>query len=275
MERQEVLMRLKKIIQIIIIFTIFSYSSSSLFSRDSYENYRENRNKNEIYDTKERPLSEVRTGDNVELLDDLRGAVREEIDQTMSRERKASKKIINKNILIRDVRSIIRQEIEEAIRIKEKSYLKPGTFEVGGFMSFQSKGLSGSSADNNYRLKLFPLANYFLTSNFALGIKGEADINLTTSSHNYYIGVGPQFAFGLNRDDTICFYTTVFAGMSYNGAASKSIGFRYGNEIGLKFILTSGVILNAGVMILFDNSGDNVTGFQNLYVPTIGITAWF
>ena len=45
--------------------------------------------------------------------------------------------------------------------------------------------------------------------------------------------------------------------------------------MGIKFGMTSGLIFNAGVQLVFDNLGENVSGFQNIIVPTIGITAWF
>ncbi len=225
--------------------------------------------------TKDKPLSEVKASDREELMDDLRGAVRDEIDTTIDKERKASKKVVNKNQLVTDVRRIVREEIEDAIKIKEKTYLQKGTWEVGGFISAQFKGLSGNSADNNYRLNVFPMLNYFVLPNVAIGTKGEASFNLTAGDHNYNIGAGPVFVYGLDRRDQICFYTSIFAGMSYNSSLSDSLGFRYGNEIGLKFVLSSGVIINLGFMIAFDNAGDKVSGFQNILLPTIGITAWF
>jgi len=39
--------------------------------------------------------------------------------------------------------------------------------------------------------------------------------------------------------------------------------------------MSNGVIINAGVQLIFDNLGESVEGFQNIIVPTVGITAWF
>lgn len=256
----------------------------SLSAQESYEDYRYARDKNNRlypgkkksdYVRREKPLSEIKGADSEGFLDDLRGAVREEIDSSISKERKASKKVINENKLIGDIRRIVKEEIEDAISIRDKKYLNPYTWEVGGYISAQFKGLSSNASDNNYRFKILPVVNFFLMKNFALGLHGEADINITTGSQIYNVGAGPMFAFGIDKAERFCFYTTIFIGMSYNTALADKIGLRYGNELGLKFILTSGVILNVGIMVAFDNAGDNITGFQNIYLPTIGITAWF
>ncbi len=275
------------IYSVTVVFMIF-LSINIIYAQESYENYRSERsrysgsNGSEIkysskrhYVKKDKPLSEIKPGDREELLDELRGAVRDEIDSSINKERKASKKVINKNKLVTDVRKIVREEIKDAIKIKERVYLQPGTFEVGGFVSGQLKGLKSDESDNNYRIKLLPMLNYFVVSNVALGLKGEADFNLTTSTQIYNAGIGPQFVYGLDDNDEFCFYTSIFAGASYNSALSNSWGFRYGNELGLKIVMRSGVIMNFGVMIAFDNAGDQKTGFQNIILPTIGISAWF
>ncbi|MCP4132479.1 MAG: hypothetical protein GY754_16015 [bacterium] len=257
---------------LLIIFCILLFGEYTAFSREHYEDYRSDRKR---YERRDRPLSEIREEDREDILDDLRGAVREEIDESMSKERKASKKKIDESKLIQDVRQIVREEIEDAIKIKDSAYLKAGTWEVGGFFSFQVKALAGSTADNNTKLKLFPMVSYFLLTNLALGLKGEADLNLTTGTQSYTVGLGPQFIFGIDKADEICFYTTISLGVSIDTSRSSSLGYRFANELGVKFVLTSGVILNTGLMLVFDNGGDSMTGFQNLIIPAIGITAWF
>ncbi len=256
----------------------------SLAAQESYEDYRYARDKNnrqypgakkKDYVRREKPLSDVKSVDSEGFFDDLRGAVREEIDSSISKERKASKKVINENKLIGDIRRIVKEEIEDAISIRDKKYLSQFTWEAGGYISAQFKGLSSNADDNNYRFKILPVVNFFLLKNMALGLRGEADINITTGSQVYNVGAGPMFVFGIDKKERFCFYTSIFIGMSYNTAVTNKIGLRYGNEIGLKYILTSGVILNLGIMVAFDNAGDNISGFQNLYVPTLGITAWF
>lgn len=257
------------------LLAVFFFSSvfdQQITAQQSYEDYMYLREKKL---NRDRPLSEIRTGDSSDVMDDIRGAVREEIDETMNKERKASKKRIDKNSFIRDIRQIVREEIEDAIKIKEKSYLNFGTVEMGGFISYQSKGVESDENDNNTIIKLFPAVNFFIHSNVAIGLKGEADINLTLDTRSYNIGLGPVFIYGIDTADKFCFYASIFAGISMNTTLNDSFGYRYGNELGLKIILTSGVIMNLGVMIIFDNAGDNMTGFQNIIEPTIGISAWF
>ncbi len=269
------------------IMTVFIASAAVIpaVSQDSYEDYRYQRdtyNRDYPYQRsddgktrRESPLSDVSVREKEDFLDDLRGAVRDEIDTSISKERKASTQKINENKLIRDVRRIVKEEIEDAIKIKEKRYLTGGTWELGGFVSAQFKGLSSSEEDNNFRFRIQPTVNYFIFENMALSLRGEADFNVTASSQIYNAGAGPMFVFGLDRKETICFYTTIFAGVSMNTTLQNQMGFRYGNEFGFKFILTSGVILNFGALVAFDNAGDSMEGFQNIIIPTMGVTAWF
>jgi len=248
------------------------------FSRESYEDYLDRRYER-VYPkkntTRDKPLSEIRPGEREELLDDLRNAVRDEIDDSLSKERKAKKKNINKNDIVNQVRAIVKEEIEDAIKLKQSRYLRRHTIELGGFVSYQVKGVESDENDNNNILKLYPQFSYFLGSNIALTMKGEAELNLTTDTQAYSGGIGPQFVFGITKRDEICFYAEMMGGISRNSALNDKIGYRYSNGMGLKFVMNSGVILNLGVQLVFDNLGDNVTGFQNIVVPTLGITAWF
>ena len=253
-----------------------------LYSQETYEDYRDVRDKYNRRDyrsgggeKKDRPLSELSSSEREDLLDELRGAVRDEIDESMSRERRASKKKIDKEKLITDVKRVVREEIEDAIKIKEKRYLSFGTIEVGGFVAFQTRGLESDERDINYIFQLFPLFNYFVHPNIAISVKAEANFNLTSNTQLFNVNVGPSFVFGINKSDSICFYASIYNGISMDTAKNTNIGYRFSNEVGLKFVLTSGVILNLGVMVVFDNNGEQVTGFSNLFVPSLGITAWF
>ncbi len=259
------------------LFPVFSLAllllsiSIYLSARESYEDYRGPKEK---YANKDKPLSEIRTGDSEDLMDDLRGAVRDEIDQSLSKERKASKKTINKDALITDVKKIVKEEIEDAIRIKDKKYLSKNTIEIGGFISFQSIGLAGTPVDTNLILKLFPVFNYFFIPNFSLSFKATAEFNFTGNTQAFDIGTGPLFVFGLDKRDEICFYTAIYVGISLR-SGSAAVGFRVTDEIGLKFVLTRGLILSIGVGFAFDSSAVTVTGFQNLIIPAVGITGYF
>jgi len=173
------------------------------------------------------------------------------------------------------VKRVVREEIEDAIKIKEKRYLSFGTIEVGGFVAFQTRGLESDERDINYIFQLFPLFNYFVHPNIAISVKAEANFNLTSNTQLFNVNVGPSFVFGINKSDSICFYASIYNGISMDTAKNTNIGYRFSNEVGLKFVLTSGVILNLGVMVVFDNNGEQVTGFSNLFVPSLGITAWF
>jgi len=258
---------------------IVAIASVYLYSKSNEEDYRKKvvkkNNRSRVDVRRDKPMTEISIQDREELIEELRSAVRDEIDNSLQQERKAGEKKIDKEKLIKNVRKIVREEIDDAIKIKEKKYLSKGTIEVGGFFSFQSKGLGGSSADNNMKVNIYPMFNYFFTPNIALGMKAEASFNFTKGTQSYNGGVGPQFIFGINKDDSICFYTGVYLGASKDSSLSKAFGYRYSNEFGLKFVLNSGVIFNVGTMVVFDNGGDEKTGFQNILVPAIGISAWF
>ncbi len=253
--------------------------SGLLYGRESYEDYMEKNNKKnynkDIEIKRDKPLSEINPDDREELLDELRGAVREELDQSIKNENGDKNKKINQNKLVDEVRTIIKEEIEDAIKIKQNKYLRRYTIELGGFVSYQAKGVDSDEKDNNNILKVFPQFSFFVHSNVALALKGEAEFNLTNNTTAYSGGAGPQFIFGLTKKDDICFYADIMGGVSRNSELSKKLGYRYSNGLGLKFVMNSGVILSAGVQIVFDNLGENVTGFQNVIVPTLGITAWF
>ena len=73
--------------------------SGTISGRESYEDYmkqsdNKSYNKN-IEIRRDKPLSEVRPEDREELLDELRGAVRDELDQSMKDEKRGKDKNIN------------------------------------------------------------------------------------------------------------------------------------------------------------------------------------
>jgi len=253
--------------------------SGSIYGRESYEDYMDKNNKSsynkDIEIKRDKPLSEINPEDKEELLDELRGAVREELDQSIKDEKNDKDKKINQSKFVDEVRSIVKEEIEDAIRIKQSKYLRKNTIELGGFVSYQAKGVDSDEQDNNNVLKVFPQFAFFIDNNIALALKGEAEFNLTNNTQAYSGGIGPQFIFGITKKDDVCFYADIMAGISRNSQVNNKIGYRYSNGFGLKFVLTSGVIFNTGVQLIFDNLGQNVTGFQNVIVPTVGITAWF
>jgi len=271
-------MRGSKIFYLINIILIIILCGS-VYGRESYEDYMEKKKTDgktkDIYIKKDKPLSEISPEDQEELLDELRGAVREELEQSIKGEKNKDEKKVNHSKFVEEVRSIVKEEIEDAIKIKQSKYLKRWTVELGGFLSYQAKGVDSDENDNNNVLKVFPQFALFLDSNIAFAIKGEAEFNLTNDTQSYAGGAGPQFVFGLTKKDDVCFYADIMAGVSRNSEVSDELGYRYSNGFGFKFVMTSGVIFNIGVQVVFDNLGENVTGFQNVIVPTIGITAWF
>ncbi len=271
-------MRVKVILYpITIIVTIIL--SGSIYGRESYEDYMDKNNKDSynknIEIKRDKPLSEIKPEDREELLDELRGAVREELDQSIKDEKGDKDKKIYQGKFVEEVRSIVKEEIEDAIRIKQSKYLRKYTVELGGFVSYQAKGVDSDEQDNNNILKVFPQFAFFIDNNISLALKGEAEYNVTNKTKSYSGGAGPQFIFGITKKDDVCFYAEIMAGISRNSEVSNKFGYRYSNGFGLKFVLSSGVIFNTGVQLIFDNLGQNVTGFQNIIVPTIGITAWF
>ena len=271
-------MRVKEIFYpLVVILTIIL--CSSIYGRESYEDYMDKNNK-ESYNKnieikRDKPLSEIKPEDRDELLDELRGAVREELDQSIKDDKGDKEKKIYQGKFVDEVRGIVKEEIEDAIRIKQSKYLRKYTVELGGFVSYQAKGVDSNAQDNNNILKVFPQFAFFVDNNISLAVKGEAEFNLTNKTQSYSGGAGPQFIFGLTKKDDVCFYAEIMAGVSRNSEVSNKIGYRYSNGFGLKFVLSSGVIFNTGVQLIFDNLGQNVTGFQNIVVPTLGITAWF
>lgn len=268
----------KKILIILLILILAPAIPGNISARESYEDYLESYNKKikgETSISRDKPLSEIRPGQRDTLLDELRGAVREEIDQGIVNEKSAENRTINDNKFVEDVRRIVKEEIEDAIKIKQLRYLKSGTYEIGGFLSFQARGVDSSDNDHNNILRIYPQFAYFLLNNIAIAVKGEAEFNLTADTQAYNAGLGPQFVFGITKNDDICFYADMMAGISRNTSLSKKFGYRYSNGLGVKFITVSGVIFNVGVQFVFDNLGGKTSGFQNLIVPTVGITAWF
>ncbi len=209
-------------------------------------------------------------------MDDLREAVSDEIDSAMSKERKAStRKIQNKSKLIQEVRQIVRKEIEEAINLKQKAYLSKGIIEIGGFFSLQVAAIEGNEQDNHLIIKFLPSCTYYFLPSFGINVRVGIDINLTTNIQNYYGLVGPQFVFPMDRREKFLFFTTFLIGITYSSNIGQPLGYRFGNDLGIKFIFSMGFAINVGLMIAFDNAGQTVSGFQDLIVPTIGITAWF
>jgi len=252
--------------------------TAGVYARESYEDYMEQRYRESgqnIRVKRDRPLSEINPAEKEDLLDELRGAVREEIDHSIKEEKSDDTKKVNESRFIEEVRSIVREEIEDAIKIKQGRYLRQGTVEVGGFLSYQARGVESDEDDNNNILKVFPQFAFFLGDNIAIALKGEAEFNLTADTQAYAGGIGPQFVFGITKRNDVCFYADMMGGVSRNTQINDEYGYRYSNGMGLKFVMTSGVIFNAGVQLVFDNLGENVSGFQNIIVPTIGITAWF
>ena len=146
-------------------------------------------------------------------------------------------KKINQSKFVEEVRSIVKEEIEDAIRIKQSKYLKRYTVELGGFVHTRQRVSIPDEKDNNNILKVFPQFAFFLDNNVALAVKGEAEFNLTTDTQAYSGGAGPQFVFGITKKDDVCFYADIMAGVSRNSEISDKIGYRYSNGFGLKFVL--------------------------------------
>ena len=272
-------MNIRKTLGLAVLLSILTICGT-LLARESYEDYIDLQNRNsyqsdDVNINRDKPLSELKPDDRQDVLDEIRGAVRDEIDSSMKEEKTKDREKVIEDNFIEQVRGIVREEIEDAIRIKKSRYLKPGTFEVGGFISYQARGVDSDENDNQNILKLFPQIGYFIDENVSLAMKGEAEFNITADSHAYSFGLGPQFIFGVTKKEDICFYAEIMAGISRNSSIDQTFGYRYSNGFGFKFVMSNGVIINTGVQLIFDNLGENVDGFQNIIVPTIGITAWF
>ena len=280
----------KFLFKIFLLILMTQFTLSGLHS-ESYEDFldqRDSANRTRFVSTDsnppqriERPLADIREGERSSFLEDLRGAVRDEIDATIGIERKpaVNETTIDEDRLIRDVRRIVKEEIEDAIRIKEMRYGSSGTFEAG--VSFASEFEIFSSTNfKNSRLQVQPLINYFLLDGFGLSLKGGAGLSVTDLAENWNLGIGPIFTFGLNRSDTMHFFTGIYAGITSikedrRGSDSK-YGLRYSNEFGVKFELARGILLSTSVMMGFDFiNGSSRDNFKSSVMPMVGITAWF
>lgn len=265
-----------------IIYPLISFLSVLLFSqaygRDSYEDYIDRKNKTDYYEYNEiksdRVLSDIKPDERDVLLDELRGVVREELNGNPDSEKKAVKKNNKNSRFAEDVRSIVKEEIDEAIRIKQGRYPAGRIFETGVLFSYKAKGAGSDDNDDNI-LKVFPQVSFFIDKNVALALKGGVDFNLTDKTRAYSVCAGTQFVYGITKTDDVCLYADIMAGISRNSEISNDTGFRYSNGFGLKFVTVVGVSFNAGVQLVFDNLDDSVTGFQKSVEPVIGITAWF
>ena len=127
------MLMLKKISIYLLCLVIGVLSTSiNINARESYEDYMERKSKKDssVIIKRDKPLSEIDPSEKESILDELRGAVREELDQSL-KEEKLKKKKVSESQFVEEVRAIIREEIEDAIKIKQSRYLKKWTVEIG------------------------------------------------------------------------------------------------------------------------------------------------
>jgi len=210
-----------------------------------------------------------------ELLKDIRGVIREELDQDDKEKKNDKEKKTKKGRFSDEVRSILKEEIDEAIRIKQSKYLRKYTVELGVLVSYQPKGADSDENDEGNLLRVFPQFAFFIDNNVALALRGETEFDLTNNTRAYSGVAGPEFIFGITKKDDVCFYVDIMAGVSRNSRVSNRLGYRYTNGCGLKFLLTRSLNFNAGVQLVFDNLETDRKEFKKDIVPTIGLTAWF
>ncbi len=267
---------------------IFISAAGTLYAaqKESYEDY----SADEI--TRDAPLSDVTTSDD-RIYKNLRGSIRDEIDETMSRERKEKEQGIDSGRINRDVRKIVREEISSASGTASKKYLRKWTFEFGGSVDF-STFFDHTESHKDYDdaeetpegKKLYvlnrdkyvtgnPFINVFLFKNIAASVDSVINYNVTRNKFRYSIGAGPLFVFGLNSAETVCFFAGVSLGYHYDRDATvKYDGLLYSNKAGLKFTVSPGMIINCGIMGTVRSKGIKFDDFYMELNPFVGFSTW-
>ena len=159
-----------------------------------------------------------------------------------------------------------------------KKYAEPGVMEAGGFMSTQIPFLNADAEDNNLLIRVFPTFNYFLLEFFSVGIKSEVSVNLTTSDMMIHGGIVPQATLPLPSFLVLKewhLFLNAYLGAHFDSSLTNALGYRYANEIGVKFLLNKKLFLNVGLQYFFSNHGDKKDAFQNVFLPTVSVTGWF
>ncbi|MCL2025826.1 MAG: hypothetical protein FWG92_03370 [Leptospirales bacterium] len=237
------------------------FLSQALFA-DSYENYRQYRDSsNAEY------KSRAKTNESWGIYDGLRGSIRDEVHGGLT-------SIETNSDLDEVIRKIVREEIKEAQKREKKKYASEGVFEIGGFFSVLLDGPSSVNGGENANIILTSaIMNYFVVDNLAFSLRGSGDFDISNNQQFYYIGMGPMFAFGIDRFNEISFYCAVYIGTTINSFVEDKYGMRYTSEIGLKFGLGK-AILNVGLSAAFENSKASDATFNRFLNPMIGITVW-
>ncbi|MDR3238386.1 MAG: hypothetical protein LBT84_07775 [Spirochaetia bacterium] len=240
--------------------------SPSLFA-DSYENYR-----NERDSSNSEYIAAAAWG----VYDNLRGSIKNEINENIDGggEQSDASKPLSDGELNDTIRKIIREEVKEALGKGGKKFLTSGIFEMGGFVSGQINGASaGNGGDKATTIATSGIMNYFVANNFALGIKGGGDFDITMNHQLYYVGFGPTFAMGLNNSNSVCLYVAIHGCLTVNSFLDDMYGFRYSNEIGFKFVLGRSII-NLGVAVGFENNKAKNSDYNTIVTPMLGISTW-
>lgn len=254
---------------------------------EDYLEYRAAKNANAGRDAREAPLSDMEGKGRGNIYNNLRGYIRDEIDQTIA-ERRHARGELNNDRLSQEIRTIVREEIRDVANIKRKKYLDRWTVEFGGMFAFgvnfvkDDKKIYNTTKEMETNLfgKASPFVNLFFFKYFALSAKFDFDFNFKTAEGAGAVvcnaNLGPMFAVGLNKPDTIIFYIAVYGGIcSDTNLSTKSyVGFRYSNDVGLKFQLTPGVMLNVGINVAVNIRETDFSFFDTNVVPYVGVSAW-
>ena len=252
---------------------------------EDYLEYRAAKNANAGRDAREAPLSDMEGKGKGNVYNNLRGYIRDEIDQTIA-ERRHARGELNNDRLSQEIRTIVREEIRDVANIKRKKYLDRWTVEFGGMFAFGVKIVRDGTVnpgvqDNSFSVTASPFANLFFFKWFALSAKVDFNFQSTDGTAVYNVNLGPMFAVGLNKPDSIVFYIAVYGGICsdpnlYESTEPSTLpfGFRYSNDIGLKFQLTPGVMLNTGINVAVNIRETDFSFFDIDVIPSIGISAW-
>jgi len=246
-----------------VLFSVF-FSSQVLFA-DSYENYGKYGDGGVNY------IAAAETGKHWGIYDGLRNSIKDAVGKGL-----ADPDSIDKNgDLDETVRKIVREEIKNALQQEKKKYATAGVFEIGGYVSGQLHSpYCGNDGERANVVFTSGVMNFFPVDNAAFSLKGSGEFDISRNHQLFYVGMGPLFAFGLNSTNRIALYFSIYGCLVVNSFFHDKYGWRYCNEIGLKFGVGR-VVLNIGVTAGFEsNKIRSSSKFDTVVNPLIGITAW-
>ena len=139
-----------------------------------------------------------------------------------------------------------------------KHFGSPGTFELGGSMSFTASQpvVAGKTGNWIYDFSLLPYAGYFVIEGLELGIN-PAGVNVLRSGDTTTVQLRILFApaYNLHTATMVTPFVEGLAGITsaslmHAGSTTSISGFTFGGRAGVKAALTERGLLNIGIQFL-------------------------